>query len=87
MKEQRFDKIISSQFNISRKDARIGIRRGKGTVDGVVIKDPSAQVSPDAQISYDGQALQFFLHQILNPFHLILLLLNNNVGHLLHIYQ
>ena len=59
MKEQRFDKIISSQFNISRKDARIGIRRGKGTVDGVVIKDPSAQVSPDAQISYDGQALQY----------------------------
>ena len=59
MKEQRFDKIISSQFNISRKDARIGIRRGKGTVDGVVIKDPSAQVSPDAQISYGGQALQY----------------------------
>ena len=59
MKEQRFDKIISSQFNMSRKDARIGIRRGKGTVDGVVIKDPSAQVSPDAQISYDGQALQY----------------------------
>lgn len=62
MKEQRFDKIISSQFNISRKDARIGIRKGKGTVDGVVIKDPSAQVLPDADISYGGQALEYKEH-------------------------
>ncbi len=62
MKEQRFDKIISSQFNISRKDARIGIRKGKGTVNGAIIKDPSAQVSPDADISYDGQALEYKKH-------------------------
>lgn len=59
MKEQRFDKIISSQFNISRKDARVGIRRGKGTVDGRVVKDPSAQVSVEAEITYGGQALEY----------------------------
>lgn len=62
MKEQRFDKIISSQFNISRKDARIGIRKGKGLVDGQVIKDPAAQVSPDSQISYGGQVLNYKEH-------------------------
>ena len=45
MTEQRFDKIIASQFNISRKDARAGIRKGKGVVDGQVVKDPAAQIS------------------------------------------
>lgn len=59
MKEQRFDKIIASQFNISRKDARIGIRKGKGTVDGQVIRDPSAQVSVDSKIVYGGQTLNY----------------------------
>lgn len=59
MKEKRFDKIIASQFNISRKDARIGIRRGKGAVDGQVIKDPSAQVSVNSEIVYNGQALNY----------------------------
>lgn len=59
MKEQRFDKIISSQFNISRKDARIAIRKGKGLVDGQVIKDPSAQVLPQAKIVFGGQTLEY----------------------------
>lgn len=59
MKQQRFDKIISTQFNISRKDARIGIRKGKGIVDGQVLKDPSVLVSTDSQIVYNGQALDF----------------------------
>jgi len=59
MKEQRFDKIIASQFNISRKDARIGIRKGKGSVDGTVIKDPAAQVSVEAEITYGGQVLEY----------------------------
>ncbi len=62
MKEQRFDKIIASQFNISRKDARIGIRRGRGTVDGEVVRDPSAQVSTAAEISYNGQVLNYKEH-------------------------
>ncbi len=59
MKEQRFDKIIASQFNISRKDARIGIRRGKGSVEGVTLRDPSVLVSPDSQIIYNGQVLEY----------------------------
>ena len=59
MKEQRFDKIIASQFNISRKDARIGIRKGKGMVDGQIVKDPSKQVSVDSEITYGGQDLNY----------------------------
>lgn len=34
MKQERFDKIIATQFNISRREARIAIRRGKATVCG-----------------------------------------------------
>lgn len=59
MKQERFDKIIASQFNISRKDARIGIRRGKGLVDGVVVREPSLLVSVESQIVFDGQALDY----------------------------
>ena len=60
MNKQRFDKIIASQFNISRKDAKIGIKRGLGVVDGEVIRDPSVNVDADTQqIVYNGQALDY----------------------------
>lgn len=62
MKEQRLDKIIASQFNISRSDARKHIRWGKATVDGKVIRDPSVQVSLQAKIEYKGQALNYKEH-------------------------
>ena len=59
MKQERFDKIISTQFNISRKDARIAIRRGKATLDGKILRDFGALVSPDADITFNGQALNY----------------------------
>ncbi|MBE6786978.1 MAG: pseudouridine synthase [Ruminococcaceae bacterium] len=59
MKKERFDKIISNQFNISRKDARIAIRRGKGFVDGCVLKDPSAAVDIESEIVFDGKKLDY----------------------------
>jgi 16S rRNA pseudouridine516 synthase len=62
MTEQRFDKIIASQFNISRKDARAGIRKGKGVVDGQVVKDPAAQISVNSQIVFDGKKLNYKEH-------------------------
>lgn len=63
MNKQRFDKIIASQFNISRKDARTGIRRGLGSVDGCVVRDPSASLDAEVQrIIYDGQALSYKKH-------------------------
>ncbi len=62
MEKQRFDKIIANQFNISRKDARIGIRHGKGTVDGQVINDPSALISVSSDIVFDGTKLNYKKH-------------------------
>lgn len=59
MEKQRFDKIIASQFSISRKDARTAIRKGKCTVDGLVLKDPSVSVSTDSEIVFDGQVLKY----------------------------
>lgn len=59
MKQERFDKIISTQFNISRKDARIAIKRGKATLDGKVLRDFGALVNPDADITFNGQACNY----------------------------
>lgn len=68
MATERFDKIIANQFNISRKDARIGIRRGKGTVGGQVVRDPSLLVDTASKIVFDGQALEYkkFVYILMN---------------------
>lgn len=63
MKLQRLDKIIATQFNISRSMARLQIHRGKVTVDGKYIRDPSAQFEPDScAVAYKGQALDYKEH-------------------------
>lgn len=63
MNLQRLDKIISSQFNISRSIARTQIHRGKVTVDGVCVRDPSAQYDPEVcAVAYKGQALSYKEH-------------------------
>lgn len=63
MKSQRLDKIISSQFNLSRKDARRDVKIGRVTVDGRVIKDFGYQADPENQtIEYMGQALSYKSH-------------------------
>jgi len=57
---QRLDKIISSQFNISRSIARTEIRRGKVSVGGQVIRDFSQQFDPEnLEITYLGQPLDY----------------------------
>ncbi len=68
MAKERFDKIIANQCNISRKDARIGIKRGKGTVNGQVVRDPAAAVEVDSEIIYDGQVLSYkrFIYIMMN---------------------
>lgn len=63
MNLQRLDKIIASQFNISRSDARKEIRRGKVTLNGGIIKDPSLNVDVEAsEITYGGQILNYKKH-------------------------
>ena len=59
MARERFDKIIANQFNVSRKDARIAIKRGKGMVDGKVVRDFGALVDTESQITFCGQALEY----------------------------
>lgn len=59
MAKERFDKIIANQFNVSRKEARIAIRRGKATVHGDILRDPSALVDVDSAIVFEGQALDY----------------------------
>lgn len=63
MNSQRLDKIISSQFNMSRSIARKVIRYGRVTVDGKVIHDPAFAADPKKNaIEFRGQALEFKEH-------------------------
>lgn len=63
MNLQRLDKIISSQFNVSRSTARKHIGWGRVSVNGKKYRDPSLQFDPDSvSIEYSGQALQYKEH-------------------------
>lgn len=63
MGKQRLDKIISSQFNISRSEARSSIRKGQVCVDGSAVKDFGILINPQVQsVSLNGQALEFKEH-------------------------
>lgn len=60
---ERLDKIISSQFNISRSIARRDIKRALVSVDNKIIKDFSFGVDPlKSLIEYKGQALSYKKH-------------------------
>ena len=66
---QRLDKIIASQFNISRTDAKTQIRRGQVSVGGEVVRDPAFSVCPDkVLITLGGQALEFkqYIYIVMN---------------------
>ena len=69
MNLQRLDKIIASQLNVSRSEAKVDIRRGCVTVNGEVVRDPSRSFSPlENSITYKGQAINFkeFIYLVLN---------------------
>ena len=60
MPSERLDKIIASQLNISRKDARAGIRRGIAKVNGETVKSADFQVKPgDDIIEYSGEKVKY----------------------------
>lgn len=53
---ERLDKIVSSVCEVSRKDARTFIKKGRVSIDGTVIKDPAAHIDTDnCKISFDGE--------------------------------
>lgn len=69
MNRQRLDKIISSQFPVSRREARRDIKIGKVTVDGEVIKDFGFLTDIESQrIEYMGQAVNYkkYLYLVMN---------------------
>lgn len=60
MEKSRLDKFIASQLNLSRSEARIGIKRGKASVNNVIIRDPSVILFPEEdEVAYEGQAVSY----------------------------
>lgn len=69
MPNLRLDRFIASQLNISRKDARSGIRRGLVTVNGETVKNPEFSLSPERDaVLYVGQAVLYkeFIYIVMN---------------------
>lgn len=65
----RLDKLIASQLNISRKDARAGIRRGLAAVNGETVKNPEFPLDPEREkVYYNGQAVTYkkFIYIVMN---------------------
>ena len=59
----RLDKFISSQLNISRKDARAAILRGRAAVDGATVRTADFKIDENADsVTFDGQALSYKKH-------------------------
>lgn len=60
---QRIDKIISSQLNISRNDARSLIKGGRVFCDGTVVTDPAFKADGEKnEIMVDGKPLFYKEH-------------------------
>ena len=63
MPNTRLDKLIASQLNISRKEARLAIRKGRVTVNGEAVKNPELSVEPENDaLLFDGQAVCYKEH-------------------------
>lgn len=60
MAKERLDKIISSQLNMTRSEAKTAIKKGLVLVDAKVISDCAYKADPTAQqISFDGKELGY----------------------------
>ena len=55
----RLDKFVSSAAELSRKDAGRAVGRGRVSVGGDIVRDPSHQVGEDADVTLDGKKLTF----------------------------
>ncbi len=57
---ERLDKYLTSQTTLSRRDASVAVRRGRVTVNGAVVRDPSQKLDPaSAAVTLDGQAVSY----------------------------
>ena len=69
MSDIRLDKLIASQLNISRKDAKAGIRKGLALVNGEKVKNPDFSLDPEKEkVFYEGQAVLYkkFVYIVMN---------------------
>ena len=65
----RLDKLIASQLNISRKEARLAIRKGRVSVNGEVVKNPEFSADPEKDtLLFDGQAVCYkkYIYIVMN---------------------
>ena len=59
----RLDKFIATQLNISRKEARLAIRKGRVSVNGEVVKNHEFSAEPEKDaLLFDGQAVCYKKH-------------------------
>ena len=63
MKQQRIDKILSSQNIASRSEIKSMIKQGRITADGNTVKRPEEKYDPEISIFYvDGKEVSFKKH-------------------------
>lgn len=64
MRLLRLDKLLADTGAASRAEARVLIRAGRVTVDGMAVKKPEAKVDPDAQtVCLDGAPVLWAAHR------------------------
>ncbi len=69
MSKIRLDRFISSQLNISRKDAVSGIRRGLAQVNGEIVRNSGLILETEKDtVIYSGQAIEYkeFIYIVMN---------------------
>lgn len=59
MPEIRADKLISQAALISRSQAKLLIKQGRVTINGLVLTDANAKTDTEADIRLDGQSLNY----------------------------
>lgn len=65
----RLDKFLSNTGRLSRKEASAVVKRGRITVDGITVRDPSMHIVPEtAAVTLDGEAVDYkrFTYVVLN---------------------
>lgn len=60
MSKERLDKFISNQLNISRSMVKTALKRGQATVNGEIVKNPSASVDINKdKVCFEGREITY----------------------------
>jgi len=69
MEKQRLDKFISNQLNLPRSMAKTQIHRGKVTINGEIVRDPSLVFDVGSNtVTYKGETVEYkkFVYIVMN---------------------